>query len=153
MPCFMPSSCAPVCPLNFPRCCWSMPPRLPSWCALFSVLLCGGAYVQCRRDVKLVHELYFPLQPSKDVAFEIGRIFMGLKDFSSAAELFRCEELQSTLYHRDAFVADIDTYTWICCHLPVVQALLYTKQESFSIVGAWRDFDSCRRNTYANTED
>lgn len=42
-----------------------------------------------RRDVKLVHELYFPLQPSKDVAFEIGRIFMGLKDFESAAELFR----------------------------------------------------------------
>ncbi len=40
--------------------------------------------------MKLVHELYFPLQPSKDVAFEIGRIFMGLKDFSSAAELFRC---------------------------------------------------------------
>lgn len=43
----------------------------------------------CRRDVKLVHELYFPLQPSKDVPFEIGRIFMGLKDFDSAAELFR----------------------------------------------------------------
>lgn len=39
--------------------------------------------------MKLVHELYFPLQPSKDVAFEIGRIFMGLKDFDSAAELFR----------------------------------------------------------------
>lgn len=44
-----------------------------------------------RRDVKMVHELYFPLQPSKDVAFEIGRIFMGLKDFDSAAELFRYE--------------------------------------------------------------
>lgn len=40
--------------------------------------------------MKLVHELYFPLQASKDVAFEIGRIFMGLKDFDSAAELFRC---------------------------------------------------------------
>lgn len=39
--------------------------------------------------MKLVHEMYFPLQPSKDVAFEIGRIFMGLKDFDSAAELFR----------------------------------------------------------------
>lgn len=39
--------------------------------------------------MKLVRELYFPLQPSKDVAFEIGRIFMGLKDFDSAAELFR----------------------------------------------------------------
>eukprot|EP00752_Nemacystus_decipiens_P007851 g7013.t1 len=52
-----------------------------------------------RRDVKLVHELYFPLQPSKDVAFEIGRIFMGLKDFSSAAELFRDSQRYCGVHH------------------------------------------------------
>ncbi|CAM9586941.1 unnamed protein product, partial [Ectocarpus fasciculatus] len=52
-----------------------------------------------RRDVKLVHELYFPLQPSKDVAFEIGRIFMGLKDFDSAAELFRDSQRYCGVHH------------------------------------------------------
>ena len=56
---------------------------------LIQILLLADYFFLCRRDVKLVHELYFPLQASKDVAFEIGRIFMGLKDFDSAAELFR----------------------------------------------------------------
>ena len=91
-------------PLRSRWCAHCSPPPLLSEHALLSVLSstldvrrcgsrwCGGPYFACRRDIKLVHELYFPLQPSKDVAFEIGRIFMGLKDFSSAAELFRCEE-------------------------------------------------------------
>ena len=42
-----------------------------------------------RHDMTKVYECYFPLQPSKDIAFEIGRILMGLKDFAAAAQHFR----------------------------------------------------------------
>lgn len=118
--CVGPSSFALVCPLQ--------PPPLLSEHALLSVLsstldvrrcgsrLCGGPYFACRRDVKLVHELYFPLQPSKDVAFEIGRIFMGLKDFSSAAELFRCEEelyANVMLFETDAALRSASIELWL----------------------------------------
>eukprot|EP00953_Heterococcus_sp_UTEX-ZZ885_P033093 17241-Heterococcus_DN1.PRE.3 len=52
-----------------------------------------------RHDVAKVYECYFPLQPSKDVAFEIGRILMGLKDFAQAAELFKASHQYCGVHH------------------------------------------------------
>ncbi|CAM9421187.1 unnamed protein product [Discosporangium mesarthrocarpum] len=66
-----------------------------------------------RHDMMLVHRLYFPLQPSKDVAFEMGRIFMGLKDFESAADLFRRVLLVSQRY---CGVHHVSWYNMGVCH-------------------------------------
>lgn len=41
-----------------------------------------------RLDMEAVVSNYYPLQRSKDVPFEAGRVFMGLKQYARAAELF-----------------------------------------------------------------
>ena len=41
-----------------------------------------------RGDVDRVYASYFPLVPSKDVCFELGRMLMGLRDYGSAIEFF-----------------------------------------------------------------
>lgn len=41
-----------------------------------------------RADIDLIEETYYPLQASKDVCFEIGRLLMGLKDYRSAISFF-----------------------------------------------------------------
>jgi len=47
-----------------------------------------------REDIAGVEETYYPLQSSKDVCFEIGRLLMGLKDYRGAVGYFeRSNEL------------------------------------------------------------
>jgi len=41
-----------------------------------------------RGDVDRVYASHFPLVPSKDVCFELGRMLMGLRDYASAIEFF-----------------------------------------------------------------
>jgi len=41
-----------------------------------------------RGDVDRVYASHFPLVPSKDVSFELGRMLMGLRDYASAIEFF-----------------------------------------------------------------
>mmetsp|Transcript_3042 Transcript_3042/g.4527 ORF Transcript_3042/g.4527 Transcript_3042/m.4527 type:complete len:565 (+) Transcript_3042:19-1713(+) len=41
-----------------------------------------------RRDIKEIYDCYYPLSKSKDVAFEIGRLFMSMKDYKSAMQYF-----------------------------------------------------------------
>jgi hypothetical protein len=52
-----------------------------------------------RRDMEEVYACHFPLQPSKDIAFEIGRVFMELKDFVRAAQLFRDSQRSCGVHH------------------------------------------------------
>lgn len=52
-----------------------------------------------RHDMEQVYKCYYPLQPSKDVAFEIGRIFMGLKDFAVAADHFKASQRHCGVHH------------------------------------------------------
>ena len=42
-----------------------------------------------RRDALQIYECYYPLQRTKDVAFEIGRLFMGLKHYKDAIAFFQ----------------------------------------------------------------
>eukprot|EP01138_Halocafeteria_seosinensis_P010471 gb/GECG01010691.1/.p1 GENE.gb/GECG01010691.1/~~gb/GECG01010691.1/.p1 ORF type:complete len:620 (+),score=83.99 gb/GECG01010691.1/:1-1860(+) len=39
-------------------------------------------------DLERIHAAYFPLQPSKDVCFEMARMLMGLKMYTAALEFF-----------------------------------------------------------------
>eukprot|EP00954_Amorphochlora_amoebiformis_P005749 453861-Amorphochlora_amoeboformis.AAC.1 len=41
-----------------------------------------------RKDIKEIYDCYYPLSKSKDVAFEIGRLFMSMKDYKSAMKYF-----------------------------------------------------------------
>eukprot|EP00466_Bigelowiella_natans_P008183 jgi/Bigna1/134792/aug1.26_g9500 len=41
-----------------------------------------------RRDIVEIYSLYYPLSKSKDVAFEIGRLFMSMKDYKAAQRYF-----------------------------------------------------------------
>ena len=47
-----------------------------------SVLFCFACAAQ-------IESAYYPLQASKDVCFELGRLLMGLKDYASAVEFFK----------------------------------------------------------------
>jgi tetratricopeptide (TPR) repeat protein len=51
------------------------------------------------RDVRRIYERYFPLQPAKDIAFELGRICMGLKRYSEAVQLFIASQRQCGEHH------------------------------------------------------
>ncbi|CAM9373962.1 unnamed protein product, partial [Phaeothamnion confervicola] len=62
-----------------------------------------------RRDMLLVYDCYYPLQPSKDVAFELGRIFMGLKDFEAASAFFRDSQRFCGVHH-------VSWYNMGVCH-------------------------------------
>lgn len=42
-----------------------------------------------RRDILMVYECYYPLQRTRDVAFEVGRLFMGLKAYNEAVNFFQ----------------------------------------------------------------
>jgi tetratricopeptide (TPR) repeat protein len=41
-----------------------------------------------RGDAERVYSAHFPLQPSRDVNFELARVLMGLQDYGSAVGLF-----------------------------------------------------------------
>mmetsp|Transcript_27315 Transcript_27315/g.48293 ORF Transcript_27315/g.48293 Transcript_27315/m.48293 type:complete len:577 (+) Transcript_27315:113-1843(+) len=41
-----------------------------------------------RRDIRQIYDCYYPLSKSKDVAFEIGRLFMSMKDYKAAMQYF-----------------------------------------------------------------
>jgi len=41
-----------------------------------------------RKTLKGVLENYFPLQPKRDVSFEVARVYMGLKDYRTSIRLF-----------------------------------------------------------------
>lgn len=41
-----------------------------------------------RRDIAEIYDCYYPLSKSKDVAFEIGRLYMSMKDYKNAMKFF-----------------------------------------------------------------
>mmetsp|Transcript_3952 Transcript_3952/g.7585 ORF Transcript_3952/g.7585 Transcript_3952/m.7585 type:complete len:566 (-) Transcript_3952:196-1893(-) len=41
-----------------------------------------------RKDIQEIYDCYYPLSKSKDVAFEIGRLFMSMKDYKAAMRFF-----------------------------------------------------------------
>ena len=51
------------------------------------------------RDVRRVYERYFPLQAAKDVAFELGRVCMGLRRYLEAVQLFAASQRQCGEHH------------------------------------------------------
>jgi hypothetical protein len=51
------------------------------------------------RDIRRIYERYFPLQPAKDIAFELGRICMGLKRYTEAVQLFIASQRQCGEHH------------------------------------------------------
>lgn len=51
------------------------------------------------RDVYEVAARYYPLQPSKDVSFELGRICMGLQRYPQAVAFFLASQAQCGEHH------------------------------------------------------
>ena len=51
------------------------------------------------RDVCRVYERYYPLRPSHDVAFECGRVCMGLRRYPEAIALFLASMRQCGEHH------------------------------------------------------
>ncbi len=47
----------------------------------------------------------YPLQQSKDVAFEIGRVLMGLKDYGGAVRMFEASQAFCGEHHISWFVS------------------------------------------------
>ena len=45
-----------------------------------------------KRDVMRVWAMTYPLQQAKDVAFELGRVLMGLKDYGAAVGMFEASQ-------------------------------------------------------------
>mmetsp|Transcript_20260 Transcript_20260/g.29935 ORF Transcript_20260/g.29935 Transcript_20260/m.29935 type:complete len:617 (+) Transcript_20260:89-1939(+) len=62
-----------------------------------------------RKDMRKVYACYYPLHPSKDVSFEIGRIFMGLKDFDVAVDFFKLSQTHCGVHH-------VSWYNMGVCH-------------------------------------
>jgi tetratricopeptide (TPR) repeat protein len=62
-----------------------------------------------RHDMQKVYACYFPLLPSKDVSFEIGRIYMGLKDFEIAVGFFKASQVHCGVHH-------VSWYNMGVCH-------------------------------------
>lgn len=56
------------------------------------------------RDVAEVAGRYYPLQPSKDVSFELGRICMGLQRYPQAIAFFEASQRQCGEHHVSAAV-------------------------------------------------
>eukprot|EP01084_Bolivina_argentea_P138421 243693_1 len=50
-----------------------------------------------------VYEFNFPLRPCKDIAFEIGRVLMGLRIFARAAQLFHDSQRHFGVHHVSYF--------------------------------------------------
>jgi hypothetical protein len=51
------------------------------------------------RDVQRVYERYYPLQPAKDIALELGRVCMGLQRYPEAIELFTASQRHCGEHH------------------------------------------------------
>lgn len=62
-----------------------------------------------RRDMLAVYECYYPLQRSKDIAFEIGRLFMGLKRYAEAVKYFVASQTYCGEHH-------VSWYNMGICH-------------------------------------
>lgn len=52
-----------------------------------------------RRDVGLMYANYYPLQKTKDIAFEVGRLFMTLKLYDEAVHYFEDSQLYCGEHH------------------------------------------------------
>jgi hypothetical protein len=59
------------------------------------------------RDMRRVYERYFPLQPSKDAAFDLGRVCMGLRRYPEAVALFMASRRQCGEHHVTSYNAGI----------------------------------------------
>ena len=55
--------------------------------------------VDLLRDVYEVAARYYPLQPSKDVSFDLGRICMGLQRYPQAIAFFDASQRQCGEHH------------------------------------------------------
>jgi tetratricopeptide (TPR) repeat protein len=55
--------------------------------------------VDVYRDVRRIYSRYFPLQQAKDVAFDLGRVCMGMRKYKEAAALFLASQRQCGEHH------------------------------------------------------
>ena len=67
------------------------------------------------RDMLQVWDCYYPLDKTKDIAFEIGRIMMGLRKYGEAAEYFQqsnihCGEHHVTWYNVGICMSYVEEY-------------------------------------------
>ncbi len=68
------------------------------------------------RDALQVYECYYPLQRTKDVAFEVGRLFMGLKHYRDAIAFFQDSQKFCGEHHISWCVGGAGTCgcVWLC---------------------------------------
>ncbi len=52
-----------------------------------------------RKTLKGVLENYFPLQPKRDISFEVARVYMGLKDYRTSIRLFEASTEHCGAHH------------------------------------------------------
>ena len=57
--------------------------------------------------MRRVYERYYPLQGAKDVAFELGRVCMGLRRYAEAVQLFIASQRQCGEHHITCYNAGI----------------------------------------------
>ena len=78
------------------------------------------------RDVAAVASRYYPLQTSKDVSFELGRVSMGLKRYADALKLFSASQRQCGEHHGESvsqYACSTFLLTlWLFLHSVVVQS-------------------------------
>eukprot|EP00611_Tribonema_gayanum_P026583 TRINITY_DN6367_c0_g1_i2.p2 TRINITY_DN6367_c0_g1~~TRINITY_DN6367_c0_g1_i2.p2 ORF type:complete len:347 (+),score=100.83 TRINITY_DN6367_c0_g1_i2:911-1951(+) len=93
-----------------------------------------------RHDMRRVYSCYYPLLPSKDVAFELGRIYMGLKDFAQAVELFSDSQKHCGVHH-------VSWYNMGVCHyyLNQLDAAAHCFDESLALCPDYPDALKWRR--------
>jgi len=90
-------------------------------------------------DVTQVEARYFPLQASRDVAFELGRVCMGLKQHHKALALFRasvrqCGDHHVTQYNIGICYSNLEDHATAMAHFDASLRLKHDYAESL----VWR---------------
>lgn len=102
------------------------------------------------RDVCRIYERFFPIQKSKDVAFDLGRVCMGLKRYAEAVQLFLASARHTGDHHVTSYNTGVCLY-----HLGQFEqshaCLLHTLElnPSYSDAAVWEGKARARLQTEA----
>lgn len=100
------------------------------------------------RDVRRVYARYYPLQSSKDIAFELGRVCMGLRRYPEAIQLFVASQRQCGEHHVTAYNCGICLF-----HLGKFQASIACFDRSLQLKSDYQDAAAWRTRAVAKVEE